>query len=215
MNLGPYKLNQIYTGDARELAESIPDSSVDLIFTDPIYQNIDDYRWLAETAARVLKPDRALLTFIGVNCLESVICAMRGPLPFRGELTWNLKGPSNKRYGKTIDNGAWILWYGGWPEKYTPLVWDSLTEGDSNNLLFKWQKSQTLTVRHISDFTRPGSIIVDFFCGRGAVPAACKILHRNYLAFEIDPATADRARERVLLTQPPLFVIQPEQLELV
>jgi hypothetical protein len=41
------------------------------------------------------------------------------------------------------------------------------------------------------------------------------MLGRNYLAFEIDEATADAARERVLLTQPPLFVPQPEQLELM
>jgi len=53
--------NQIVTGDARVLAERIPDESIDLIFTDPVYQNIDDYRWLAETAARVLKLDRACL----------------------------------------------------------------------------------------------------------------------------------------------------------
>ena len=60
--LGPNDVNQgIYTGDARELARAIPDESVDLIFTDPVYQNIDDYRWLAETAARVLKPDSACL----------------------------------------------------------------------------------------------------------------------------------------------------------
>jgi hypothetical protein len=53
--LGPYLLgpndtdeNGIYCGDARELAKAIPDESVDLIFTDPIYDRIDDYRWLRE-----------------------------------------------------------------------------------------------------------------------------------------------------------------------
>lgn len=61
--LGPYDLNTIVTGDARELAEAIPDNSVDLIFTDPVYDKIDDYRWLAETASRVLKPDRACLVW--------------------------------------------------------------------------------------------------------------------------------------------------------
>ena len=35
--LGPYDLNTIITGDARELAKAIPDESVDLIFTDPVY----------------------------------------------------------------------------------------------------------------------------------------------------------------------------------
>jgi hypothetical protein len=40
------------------------------------------------------------------------------------------------------------------------------------------------------------------------------MLGRNYLAFEIDPETAERARARVLATQPPLFVLQPHQLTL-
>ncbi|MBU1621856.1 MAG: hypothetical protein KJ604_20565, partial [Gammaproteobacteria bacterium] len=69
-SLGPYLLgpndtpeNGIYTGDARELAEAIPDESVDLIFTDPVYDRIDDYRWLAEAVARVLKQDRACLVW--------------------------------------------------------------------------------------------------------------------------------------------------------
>jgi len=50
--------NQIVTGDARELAKAIPDESIDLVFTDPVYDRIDDYRWLAETAARVLEPEQ-------------------------------------------------------------------------------------------------------------------------------------------------------------
>ena len=62
-NIGSYPLNQIITGDSRLLAQSIPDESVDMIFTDPVYENIEDYAWLAETAARILKPNRALVPF--------------------------------------------------------------------------------------------------------------------------------------------------------
>ena len=63
MKLGPFLLgyndiNQgIYIGDAKPLCEDIPDESIDLIFTDPIYQNMDDYAWLAEMASRKLKPN--------------------------------------------------------------------------------------------------------------------------------------------------------------
>lgn len=58
------------------------------------------------------------------------------------------------------------------------------------------------------------SITFDPFVGGGTVPAVCKMLGRNYLAFEIDPDTAERARQRVAQTQPPLFVLQPEQVEM-
>ena len=57
-------------------------------------------------------------------------------------------------------------------------------------------------------------MIFDPFTGGGTVPAVCKMLGRNYLAFEIDPTTADNARLRVQNTQPPLFVLQPEQAEM-
>jgi ubiquinone/menaquinone biosynthesis C-methylase UbiE len=74
--LGPYPLNTIVTGDARELAQTIPDESVDLIFTDPVYDRMDDYRWLAETAARVLKPDTWLLAYYGIGYLPSTAAAL-------------------------------------------------------------------------------------------------------------------------------------------
>ena len=63
MQIGAYPLNTVIQGDSRELAKSIPDESVDLIFTDPVYENIDDYAWLSETAQRILKPNSACLVF--------------------------------------------------------------------------------------------------------------------------------------------------------
>jgi len=98
--------NEIVTGDARELAQRIPDASVDLIFTDPVYDRIKDYEWLGKTAARVLRPGGSLLAFIGTGYMEAVMMAMAGLLHYRGMLAWNLKGPGNKRYGRAIDNGA-------------------------------------------------------------------------------------------------------------
>lgn len=221
-HLGPYRLGfnedpecGIYTGDCRELAKAIPDESVDLIFTDPVYDRIDDYRWLAAAAVRVLKPRGVLLAFIGINYAEDVLLAMRGDLRYRGMLAWNLKGPANKRYGKTIDNGAWCLWYGGWPQNYTPLVWDSLTTADTNRLSFRWQKSPVLVGRHIADFAPERGIVADFFAGSGTMPACCKQMRRRYLAFEIDTRTAQSARRRLHQTQPPLFVVDaPEQVRM-
>ena len=60
--------NALYLGDARELGKGIEDHSVDLIFTDPPYakEYLYLYEWLAEWAARVLKPDGFLLSYVGV-----------------------------------------------------------------------------------------------------------------------------------------------------
>jgi len=86
-----------------------------------------------------------------------------------------------------------------------------------NTMMFstKWQKPIKAISYWLGCFSHSNAIVFDPFTGGGTVPAVCKMLSRNYLGFEIDPATADAARERVLLTQPPLFVPQPEQLELM
>ena len=66
----------------------------------------------------------------------------------------------------------------------------------------------------IDRLTETENVVWDPFTGGGVVPAVCKQLGRRYLAFEIDPKTADMARERVRNTQPPLFVPEPEQPQL-
>jgi DNA modification methylase len=69
--------------------------------------------------------------------------------------------------------------------------------------------------RRLRAFTNKTYIIFDPFTGGGTVPAVCKMLQRRYLAFEIDPDTAELARERVRNTQPPLPLEMPTQEQLI
>ena len=222
--LGPFVLgpndtpeNGIYTGDARELAKAIPDESVDLIFTDPVYQNIDDYRWLAETAARVLKPDSSLLTFCGIGYLPETHDALRaGGMVYRWRLVikpvWALEF-----HGKLLVGSQECLWY----EKGRGHLFQSqldvqmtTSKGNYNVDGMNWGKSPQILTRFVSAFSQSGTIILDPFTGGGTVPAVCKQLGRRYLAFEIDPDVVQTARERVRNTQMPLFVLEPEQMTL-
>lgn len=216
MNLGPYQLNQIYTGDARELAKAIPDNSVDLIFTDPIYQNIDDYRWLAETAARVLKPDRACLVWCGIQWLEDTMKALRlGGLSYR----WTFgavrpKGfPSGRFFPKGFSNWQCCLWYEKGHSDPNRTISDITFSDNGGFMTFhsEWSKNIAPFAHWLGRFIKANDIVADFFCGGGTVPAVAKMLGVNYWACEIDPTTADLARKRVEMTQPPLFVMQPEQ----
>ena len=213
--LGPNTRNQgIYTGDARELAKAIPDESVDLIFTDPVYDRIDDYRWLAETAKRVLKRDGAVLAFYGIGLLPDTVNALRsGGLKYR----WNIPHLTPGASGY-CDTG---------PSRYMGMLWmdksgNSTLRPRLYDVVFTngiqdwhiWRKNVYGLSLWVNSTTVPDSVVVDFFAGGGTVPAVCKQLGRRYLASEIDPDVAQRARERVRLTQPPLFVPEPEQLEL-
>ena len=66
----------------------------------------------------------------------------------------------------------------------------------------------------VDNFCPADGIVCDFFMGSGTTAKAAKQTGRNYTGFEIDPDTAERARQRVANTQPPLFILQPEQVEM-
>lgn len=215
MKLGPYDLNTIITGDARELAKTIPDESVDLIFTDPVYDRIDDYRWLAETAARVLKPDSACLAFVDSRHSAHAQVAMEQALTFQWKLYYTIPGkPGALHLYGIYPCTTECLFFAKGHRKASPYLPCTIVNSDHPDNGFKWQKNEGLLRRWLESFSVNGDVVVDFFSGSGSILAACKWLGRNYLAFEIDPATADNARRRVELTQPPLFVLQPEQAAL-
>jgi len=208
--------NQIVTGDARILAERIPDESVDLIFTDPVYQNIDDYRWLAETAARVLKPSGDILVYLATYHLASVLEAMTKHLDYR----WFLSG-------KKMSGGT-LIWSYRLFTHVIPVLW--LTKGKPRKgplrIDFRWMRPEGRKVNHgwskgtldakywIDHFSLSTDITWDPFCGGGTILEACVMLGRQYVASEINPESASLARERIANAQPPLFTPGLEQLPL-
>lgn len=218
--LGPYELNTIITGDARILAESIPDNSVDLIFTDPEYDKIEDYEWLARTAARILKPDSACLVWCGIGYLDLAMEALKTNLAYRWQGVWYISN-GMKRADMGFCNYSPFLWMEKGRSKTVKPVGDiaMVAIPDPGNARshqnHKWEKQIGVIKRYLEAFTHSGDTVVDFFTGSATIPAVAKILGVNYWACEIDPATATRARKRVLLTQAPLFTMpQPAQLML-
>jgi len=212
--IGPFDCCTIVTGDAKELAPAIPDESVDLIFTDPVYDRIEDYRWLAETGARVLKANTACLTFCGIGYIPETLDALRdGGLSYRWMCPSVIYGRNNRGEYGIYNKWACLLWLEKGRCKPTGWAFDvhQTTVGNRSGSDHAWQKHPDAILNYLRIL--PG-LTVDFFTGEGTMPAVCKMLARHYLAFEIDPDVAERARERVRNTQPPLFVMQPEQAEM-
>jgi DNA modification methylase len=213
--IGPYQCCTIVTGDARELGKAIPDESIDLIFTDPVYDRIDDYRWLAETGRRVLKPDRPALVFCGIGFLPRSVRALEvGGLSYRWQGLW-YQSNNMQRADMGFCNYSPFLWMEKGRSKVLKQTGDvanvPIPNGQHDH---QWSKQPRVIARYTEAFTLVDALVLDPFCGGGTVPAACKMLGRHYLAFEVDPDVAERARERVRNTQPPLFAMQPEQLKI-
>lgn len=223
MKLGDYELNQIITGDARELMRGVPDKSVDLIFTDPVYDRIEDYQWLAQEASRVLKPDGHMLVwsngkwhYKNTRWLDS----------HDHHYMWTFAVINNNQStpmdGKIICKANRVIWFSRdgkrnmrdyYPDGVISIGGQYLT-ARIDGFKYRWHKPDMVTFKMLNAFGSENGIVLDPFTGGGTAPAVCKLLNRNYLGFEIDPDTAELARQRVRDTQPPLFVVEPEQLEL-
>ena len=57
----------------------------------------------------------------------------------------------------------------------------------------------------VSASSRPGGLVLDSFAGSGATGQAAQELGRRFVGIEMDPAWAERARERLAVEQPTLM----------
>jgi len=210
--------NQIVTGDCRELATRIPDESIDLIFTDPPYpkEYLYLFEWLGQTAKRILKPSGLLITLTGHHYFDKVFAHLNKFLIFYwiGGMKHSTGSVSRLHPKQMLCSWKPALWFAKNRYREHPYVFDIFQGRGRDKQFHKWGQDASWFCYYLDKLTTKADVIFDPFTGGGTVPAVCKQLERNHIAFEIDPDTAEMARERVLNTQPPLFVMKPEQLEL-
>jgi len=218
--LGPFLLgpndtpeNGIYTGDARELAKAIPDGSIDLIFTDPPYPRkfLPLWDWLGQTANRVLKLGGLCLAMSGQSYLPAIYNMLSNSLDYHWTFLLQTPGEKCTVWPRKVSPG-WkpVLSYS--KGKYLGPWWgiDVMTSQMNDKRFHHWGQSESGVLAFLSRLLE--GILWEPFCGGGTTPAIWgKVLGRRYLAFEIDPDVAETARERVRMTQMPLFVLEHEQ----
>lgn len=208
--------NQIVTGDARELARALPDASVDLIFTDPVYSERPLYDWLAKKARRILRPTGAVLCWsngkwhrTNANWLET------GGLTYRHDFAC-VRPNSAMMYGKIAARANRLIWLDiAGQSKMRQALIDGFISSQWSTLYSEWEwtKNPEYCERAVLAFSTSDAVMLDPFCGFGTMPAVAKIAGRSFVAFELDPARAISARARVEATQamePVLLGIQEE-----
>jgi hypothetical protein len=213
-DMPPEFRDSVVTGDARELAARIPDGSVDLVFCDPVYDRSGDYEWLATETRRLLQPGGRALCFCGIGMIEATLAAVRrGGMPAEWVGGIYKPGGCQRVWPQVFNHWCALLWLAGRPVKTTPdILMSNLSECDGGHA---WKKFSPAIARYVEAFSRPGETVWDPFTGGGTVPAVCKQLGRRFVAFEICPATAEKARRRVRDTPMPLPFEEPaRQVEL-
>ncbi len=204
----------LHLGDARVLSEMVENESCSMVFADPVYENTEDYLWLAKTAERVLKPDRALLVFcsdIKMFTIKTLMDSIKG-LTFIKPFYYVVEAkPSCLRgYGiYTWTTPALLYVKGdGWPKRTGRRCPDTKIEQITTFVSrekpkgkHKWNKNPKVLESWIRAFTDPGETVFDPFTGSAPIPYVCAQLERKFVAFEIDPPTMGLACERLSAVQ--------------
>lgn len=207
----------IYHGDCRAICENIPDSSIDMIFTDPPYlkKYLYLYEWLAKEGARMLKTDKFLMAYAGAYWKDEIMSMLRCRLNYFYDFILHHKGNTTILWPRKIISGykSVLCYQKGERGKPTTTVLGLFTGLGGDKRFHKWGQSEILVDYYLRCFTKPGDTVLDPFCGAGTVGAVCKYLNRKSISIEIDPNEAENAKLRIT-NQHPAQRIKQEVLAL-
>ena len=190
----------IHHGDFRNLGSIIPDNSVDLIFTDPPYDEeaASLYGDLAKFAARVLRPGGWCLAYSGQTWLLQVLTNMAIHLNYGWLFAVHHTG-GDFRYRKLHLQNKWKPIAGFYkPPLNTWWNWfPDMASGGKEKTDHEWQQALGEAEHFIKALSPEGGLICDPFAGSGTGCLAAKNTGRKWVAFEVKQETAERARLRV------------------
>jgi site-specific DNA-methyltransferase (adenine-specific) len=197
-----------------------PDNSIDMIFTDPPYikRLVHTYQWLAEEAARVLKPGKFLAAMCGGMALDKIFAWFDAAgLDFYWLYQIQMSGKS-----------AGIIWKDGNPKipiasrikhvlvyskgravARTATVSPHRTDGP-DKAWHPWGQCVDSHRYYIDCFSDPGDLILDPMSGGGTTGQACSLIGRRFVLGDLDPDALKTSRLRLSgqglpLTDLPLF----------
>lgn len=205
-------MGRMILGDCLSVLPKIPDASVDLVLTDPLYLvNFQDRsgrsiandrtgEWLAPAFAelyRVLHRDSMCVSFYGWSRVDEFFQAWKSA-GFRvvGHLVFSKSYASKARYVRYQHESAYQLAKGHPPFPQQPLP-DVMPWKYSGNVLHPTQKPVEVLSELIKAFSRPHDIVLDPFAGSGSTCEAAHHTGRLWVGIEIDPRYCESARRRL------------------
>jgi DNA modification methylase len=175
----------------------LPASSVDLIFTDPPYlrKYLDCYRWLADEAARVLKPGGFVLAICGGLYLNHIFRFFDDAgLNFFWKYETFMAGKELSRVWPKGNpdisirvNSKPILAYSKGAVLPPTSTLNMIRGGGRDKRFHHWGQDVATARYFVAKFSQPNSLVVDPFIGGGTTAVACEQLERRWLGGDLDP----------------------------
>ncbi|MBL4712106.1 MAG: DNA methylase [Gammaproteobacteria bacterium] len=205
--------NEILHGDCISVMKGFPNSSVNLIVTDPPYlvnyqdrmgrsiQNDVNSDWIKpafKQAWRVLKDNSFCVSFYGDTHIDVFMSAWK-EAGFRpvGHIVWPKTYASSSYYLARHHEQAFLL-AKGYPQKPQTVLPDIQEWAYTGNKLHPTQKSVDVIKPLINSFSNVGDLVLDPFSGSGTTALAAKQTGRNYIGIELEDNFVEISRNRLI-----------------
>lgn len=198
----------VICGDFRIGAAAIEDESIDLIFTDPPYDEKATviYQDIARLAATKLLKGGWLCAYTGQAHLPAVMKAFSETEGLIYAWTFCVvHSGGDLRFRKfKIQNGWKPIVAAFKPPLQVDWDWfKDVASGGKEKSDHPWQQALSEASHFIERLCPRHGLVFDPCCGSGTSLAASKSLSRKWLGYEIDPEHADTARSRIEQTPEP------------
>lgn len=220
------KDHTLLRGDALEILRTLPDSSFDVILTDPIYgidaQDFgnsdgktpgghfydDSYStWeshmmvLSHEGFRITKPQAHLYAFCDIDnfCIMKMFFAEAGWQVFRTPLIWVNPTAMRLPWIETGPQRKWqaILYAVKGSKPVTKIFPDVIMAASDENLNHHAQKPVALFYDLLARSCRAGDSVIDPFAGSGPIFPSAHLLKIRATGIEIDSSAAGIAAQRI------------------
>ena len=193
---------KLIEGDLAEKCKDIQAKSIDLIFTDPWYDNksLPIYDELAKVAATHLKDGGSLVISSGQNLKYEVIQLMksRGLTPWWEIAIIQHKSHSKISVKKVIVKWKPLLWFVKGPEpKISDYIEDIVESQHPDKTIDRDIESTTEPEHVISKLTIQGDVVLDPLMGTGTTGIAAVKLKRRFIGIEKNPDKLLTAKSRI------------------
>ncbi len=202
------KLITLYNQDFRDVKWL--ENSLDLVYCDPPWTEIQLYEDVAKVAAKALKPGKYCMVYVGTAFLPKVLELMTRHLTYCWQFCINYTGAYStmmqcgimRRYTsvlvftKTARN-AKGQYVGVKLRGYDTYSVDNNQETEPNQHWHKWQQALSPAIYWIESTTQEGDLVADFCLGSGTFAVAANQLGRRFVGCDPDASAIRIARHRI------------------